>query len=402
MKRLNWLFIFVIVILMTTGVNVFADSIKINSSNAVLYNVNDDIMLYQKNKDEKVSVASLTKMMTAIVAIENIDDLSKKISFEKSDYDKLISMNASGSSLDVKKKYTYEDLLYGLLLESGADCANALARLISGNEKAFVKLMNEKAKELGMNSTSFANPIGMDDKNNYSTMEDLAILFKSGLKNPTFKKIITSKEYKASDGTKLKHTIIYYEKLNKMNDITYILGGKTGYETDAGYALATIAYKNDALLMFITSGASNKGDHLKDAKKVYDYYFNNYSYQNVVNKGDLITTLNGEYLSKSSIEITADSDIKYYLKNNYNVEDIKLVYRGIDSVSLKNKYKDKIGTLNIYYKDKVIKTMPVYLNQKIYPDFKLIILAVIVYIFIIGCGIIIADRLRHKRLIDQL
>jgi len=116
----------------------------------------------------------------------------------------------------------------------------------------------------------------------------------------------------------------------------------------------------------------------------------------------LITTLNGEYLSKSSIEITADSDIKYYLKNNYNVEDIKLVYRGIDSVSLKNKYKDKIGTLNIYYKDKVIKTMPVYLNQKIYPDFKLIILAVIVYIFIIGCGIIIADRLRHKRLIDQL
>ena len=169
MKKLKILF-FVLVCLALTITNVNADELKISSNNAVLYNLNDDTILYEKNKDQKVSIASLTKMMTALVAIENIEDLNKKVTFVKSDYDKLIEMDATGSSLDKSKSYTYEDLLYGLILESGADCANALARLVAGNEKDFVKMMNAKAKELGMNNTSFANPIGMDDKNNYSTV----------------------------------------------------------------------------------------------------------------------------------------------------------------------------------------------------------------------------------------
>ena len=216
MKKLK-LLVFVLFCFLIIIVNVNAEELRINSNNAVLYNLNDNKILYEKNKDQKVSIASLTKMMTALVAIENIEDLNKKVTFTKSDYDKLIAMDASASSLDNSKSYTYEDLLYGLILESGADCANALARLTAGNENNFVKMMNNKAKELGMKNTSFANPIGMDDKNNYSSAEDLAILFKAGLKNKEFKKIISTFEHKLSDGTKIKHTIYYYMKNSKIS-----------------------------------------------------------------------------------------------------------------------------------------------------------------------------------------
>lgn len=394
MKKLKLLLVILFCITLSTC-NVKAEELDINSNNAILYNLNDNTILYQKNKDQKVSIASLTKMMTALVSIENIENLNEKVTFEKSDYEKLIEMDASGSSLKKDKSYTYEDLLYGLLLESGADCANALARLVSGDEKSFVKLMNEKAKELGMKNTSFANPIGMDDKNNYSSVYDLSILFREGLKNQEFKKIISTFEHTSSDGTEIKHTIYYYMKYSKIN-MPYIKGGKTGYEIDAGYALATIAYQNDTLLMLITSKAENAPEHIKDAKKIYDYYFKNYGYKTLVKKGYVIASIKTKYLSKEFINIKADEDIKYYMKNDYDPAKINIVYEGVETLTLENKYKEKIGLLNIYYQDKLIKTLPVSLNQKLYPDYKLIIIAVTIYIFIITSTIILIIRIRKK------
>lgn len=378
-----------------------ADEIDIYSGNAILYNLNDDEVLFEKKKDEKVSIASLTKMMTALVAIENIEDLNEKVSFVKSDYIDLIRIDASSSSLDYDKKYSYNDVLHGLMLESGADCANMLARLVGGNKDNFVKMMNQKAKELGMKNTSFENPIGMDNKDNYSTMSDLLILFKAGLNNKTWKKIALTMDYTLEDKTKISHTIKLYENLANIK-APYIIGGKTGFETDAGYALATIARNDNTTLIFITSKAKKLNGHIKDAKKVYEYYFNNYSYQTVLKKDDIITSLDAKYLSVDSVDITASSDVKLYLKNDYNKDDIKLVYDGIDEISTENNYMENIGVLSIYYKDNVVKTIPVLLNKEIYPDFKLIILAGIVYVFIIGCTIIITNRIRHKKKLESI
>ena len=401
MKKTKLILIITIILSIITITNINAEEIKINSNNGILYNVNDNKILYTKNEKEKVSIASLTKMMTALVAIENINDINEKVTFQKQDYNNLLQIDASSSSLDYKKEYTYDDLLHGLLMESGADCANALARLTKGNTKNFVKEMNKKAKELGMNNTSFSNPIGMDSKYNYSTMEDLTILFKAGLKNITFKKIITTLEYTLSDRTNINHTIKFYEKLDNI-DIPYIKGGKTGYETNSGYALATIAYKKGTTLMFISSNAKKRGDHLKDAKKVYDYYFDNYDYQTIIKKGETIKTLNTKYLNQETINITSNEDIKYYLKNDYNKNDINIIYDGLDEIDYTNKYMSKIGTLSIYYKKELVKTTPVYLNQKTHPDYRLIILACITYIFIIGTTIIIVNRLKKKRMLEQI
>ena len=375
--------------------NVEAEDFKLYSDEALLYNVNDNNILYEKNKDKKVSIASLTKMMTAIVSIEKIEDLNTKVSFKKSDYEKLMAMDAATSSLNKDGVYTFDDLLHGLLMESGADCANALARLTYKDEKTFVKMMNNKAKELGMKNTSFANPIGMDNPNNYSTMEDLSILFRYGLKNPIFKKTITTFTYTLSDGTKIGHTIKYYIKNTKL-DVPYILGGKTGYENNAGYALATIAYKNGTLLMFITSNAKNYGEHLKDAKTVYDYYFSNYDYHTIIKKGDILTTLKGKYLSKDYIDIKAKEDIKYYLKNDYKKEDIKISYDGKDVVTYNDKYNSNLGYINISYMDKLVKREVVKLNEKIYPDMKIVIIASICYIIIITYTIIVVCKFRKN------
>lgn len=401
MKKIKILLLIILVMIGINITEVNAENIKINSETAILYNLNDDKILFEKNSNKKVSIASLTKMMTALVVLENVEDLNQQVTFKKSDYDKLLEMDASGSSLDKEKSYTYYDLLYGLILESGADCANALARLTSGNEKDFVKLMNDKAKKLEMNNTSFENPIGMDNKNNYSTMTDLLILLKEGLKNQEFEKLITTFEYKLSDGKTIKHTIKYY--LNSFDiKMPYIKGGKTGYEIDAGYALASIATQNNANLIFITSKAEDKPMHFEDAKKVYEYYFKNYNYQTIISKDEIITTLNTKHLNEETINITAQNDITHYLRNDYNKEDIKIIYDGIDTITPQTKKGETLGEAKIYYKEELIKTIPITLNQKISLDYKIIIVAITVYTLIIGSTIIIFKRIKHKKMIEQI
>lgn len=379
MKKMYILFLFLIMLLPLTIVD--ADEISLKSNNAVLYNLNDNKVLYEKNKDQKVSIASLTKLMTALVATENIDDLNQKVKLEKSDYEKLVKQDAQASSLKRNIEYTYEDLLYGLVLESGADCANALARLTAGDEEKFVKKMNEKAKELGMVNTSFSNPIGLDNEKNYSTVNDVAILLKEDLRNNTLKNIITSLNHRLTDGTVINHTIYNYMKVYNIN-IPYMQGGKTGYELKAGYALASVASDNDVNLMLITSKAEDKPDHILDAKNVYDYYFKNYSYMPIFKEGETLITLDAKYLSEDKINIKADKDIVYYLNKNYKKSDIKTVYNGPKTISLKNRYNQKLGNLKIFYKDELIINYPIVLNQKIYPN-PLIILELLLILFLL-------------------
>lgn len=372
-----------------------AEELKIHSNNAILYNLNDNSVLYEKNKDQKVAIASLTKMMTAIVSLENIENLEENVKFEKSDYVNLIKIDAAGSSLNHQKSYTYNDLLYALVLESGADCANALARLTKGNEENFVKAMNEKAKELGMKNTSFANPIGMDDENNYSTVNDLSILVRYGLKNKDFKKLITTMEYELNDKKKIYHTISFYAK-NACLDMPYIKGGKTGHEIKAKYALATIAYKNNTLLMLITTKAENNTLHVKDAKKLYDYYFNNYSYQTIISKDKCLTYLKSKYTNEKKFCLKSNEDIKIYVKNNYDKNMVKTKYIGPKTIDFSTKYKDQIGQLEIYYGKKLIKTELVFLNQKLTPSTNLIILASLVYLLTIISTVTIIYRIKKK------
>ena len=359
-------------------------ALEIYSENAVLYNMNEDKIIYEKNKDEKVKVASLTKIMTTIVALENIKDIKEQITMPKEAFTGLDGYVVSG--IKINEKITYEDLLYGIMLPSAADCANAVAIKISGNIDNFVEIMNEKAKELNMNNTHFSNPVGIDD-DNYSTVNDIAALLKYALKNEEFKKIFTTKEYKMTNNILLKSTII--EKSQPYNiDVSSILGSKTGFTDDAGNCLATIAKINNVKYLLVTTNASiDKSYHIMDAVNIYDYFSNNYSYKKIINENQLIKTIKINDPINKEYNIYSDLDKYMYLNNEIDTNQITYEYEGIEELTKDINKNDKIGTLKIKYNADVLYSEDIYLDKKInYYDFKLyaieIIGIIILYIII--------------------
>ena len=186
MKR--FLLFFTLVISFLYGANIcYAEELDIYSKSAILYNMDDDIILYEKNSEERTSIASLTKIMTCIVAIENIDNLDQKIILKSDVFTGLAEAGASVAGFRVGENVTFRDLLMGALLPSGADATRALALNISGSESEFVNLMNNKAIELGLKDTHFENTTGLESSNHYSTVKDISIILKYALKNQTFK-----------------------------------------------------------------------------------------------------------------------------------------------------------------------------------------------------------------------
>ena len=347
-------------------INVSALELNISSNNAVMYNQKTNKVLYEKNGDEKVQIASLTKIMTAIVTLDTIKDLNNRITLTSEDFENIIKENLVSAGFRKGQTVTYLDLLYGLLLPSGADAANALTRVVDDD---FIKLMNSKAKELEMDNTHFSNSIGLDDKNNYSTVNDVYKMFNYALKNEQFRKIITSSKYTISDGTlTIKSTV----KNNKLVG-SYLLGGKTGTTDGAGLCLASLATFDDSEFILITTGApyDKKGKHnLEDAKVIYEYFKDNYDYQNVVDKKDIILSLDTKYLKEDRIDFYATKDIEAYLPNSFDKKKVTYKYAGINVVDSSMKKGDKIGKVNIYYDGNKIDSMDIILNKT--PEFSIL------------------------------
>ncbi|SHK14496.1 D-alanyl-D-alanine carboxypeptidase family protein [Desulforamulus aeronauticus] len=246
---------------------------KLNSSNAILIRLKDQTTLMQKNSEEKIYPASLTKMMTAIVAIENLPSLKKEIKLTNFTFQGLYQADASMAGFQPGEQVRAIDLLYGVMLPSGAECCIGLADQIAGSEQNFVKIMNQKAAELGMHNTHFENSTGLQNKNHYTTVKDLAILLSYALQNDTFREIFTSSRHSTQPTNKHPRGITFYstmfEDLNNQNIIGgEILGGKTGYTAEAGLCLASLAKVGKQEYILISAGA--KGDHHSEQYNITD------------------------------------------------------------------------------------------------------------------------------------
>jgi len=243
--------------------DIFISPDKLYSSNAILIRLEDDEVLMQKNSDEIIYPASLTKMMTAIVAIENLPNLNEKIKLTTSMFEGLYEAHASMAGFQPDEEVRAIDLLYGAILPSGAESCIALAYHIAGSEQNFVKLMNQKAKELGMENTHFENTTGLHNENHYTTLKDMSILLIYALKNDTFREIFTTFIYPIPPTN--KHTagiILYstlYRRLCELSDKNIIdgiiLGGKTGYTDEAGLCLASLGKVGDEEYILVTTAA---------------------------------------------------------------------------------------------------------------------------------------------------
>ena len=247
-------------------------ALSTSASCAVLIDADSGKVLYAKNEQTKASMASTTKIMTALLLCEN-KDLSDTLLIT----DKMVMVEGTSMGLKSGMTVTYKDLLYGMLLASGNDAANATAIGISGSIEKFVELMNTTAKELGMEYTHFVTSTGLHDDQHYTTVKDLAKLVQYALENETFKMIYSSKTYTTAPTKKYPQGLTFYNTMfsrlgNNELENGKILGGKTGYTSEAGNCLASYAMVDGEEYILVTAGSmdeSKKGP-VKDAVLIYN------------------------------------------------------------------------------------------------------------------------------------
>jgi len=233
-------------------------------------------ILGEQNGRERMYPASMTKMMTAIVALDKLK-LSKEITFTAEMLDALNGTDATQAGYQAGETVKVEDILYGIILPSGADCCMAVAYEVAGSEEAFVELMNKKAKKIGMKDTHFCNTIGLHNEEHYSTCYDMAILLRYCLRNKTFREIITS-PYHSTGPTNVHPDgiTVYSTMFNNLSSTEVtggeILGGKTGFTNAAGLCLASFAEIDGREYIVVTGGASGAtgAEHVWDAVEVYN------------------------------------------------------------------------------------------------------------------------------------
>lgn len=255
---------------------------------SVLLGVSDNTLYTGKNLAKKAYPASLTKIMTVIVALEKVDDLSATYKFTKEDMKKLENENASVAGFSAGEKVTIRDLLYGAMLPSGADATLGIANYVAGSEEAFVDMMNDKVEELGLENTHFENASGLHDPNHYSTAVDMAMLVKYAIENPDiskdFLKIIGAKSYKTKKSNKNKQGItlssIFFQRydgfyvdrdLDGKGDAD-IVGGKTGFTDESKYSLASVYKIGDDYFVCVTMKSDSSGKATEDNIRICERY----------------------------------------------------------------------------------------------------------------------------------
>lgn len=323
--------------------------ISTSATSAILMDTDNNRIIYSKNIHEVRSVASISKIMTAVLAIESgkLDDEVKINS----------SINkAYGSAIYIKigEKMKLRDLVYGLMLRSGNDAALAIADYVGGSVDNFVTMMNHKAKEIGMKNSKFNNPSGLDeDKANYSTAYDMAILTSYAMKISDYKKIVKTKEYKLETN---KNTYIWHNKHKLLRLYKYTTGGKTGYTKIAKRTLVTTASKDKTNLVAVTL---NDGNDFKDHMDLFDYGFENYKSYSILKKG-YINIYNENYYKDYNLYIK--EDFKYILDESEK-ESINIKYKLKKIKKIKD--RENVGSVIVNLGDKQIYTEPIYAKIKI-------------------------------------
>ena len=339
MKKLIFLLIVLLIPIKITAIETSATS-------AILMDTDNNRILYSKNIHEVRSVASISKIMTAVIAIE-----SGKLDETVMINDSINKAYGSAIYIKVGEKLTLRDLVYGLMLRSGNDAALAIADYVG--KDSFIEMMNNKASEIGMKNTTFNNPHGLDEeKGNYSTAYDMAILTSYAMKLDEYRKIVSTKKYTLKTN---KNTYVWKNKNKLLSLYKYSTGGKTGFTKIAKRTLVTTASKDNINLVAVTL---NDGNDFKDHQDLFEYAFNNYKSYSILEKG-IINIYDEKYYSGYS----------FYIKNNYSY----LVSNDErDSITIKfeleklRDYKtgDKVGFARVFLGDKEIKIESVYIKKK--------------------------------------
>ena len=337
------LLIIILILLLIPKVNASTTS----ASSYILMDETTGRVLLSKDMNSKRLIASITKIMTSIIAIE-----SGKVEDTVTIDDSILKAYGSGIYIEVGEEIKLKDLLYGLMLRSGNDAALAIANYIAGSEENFVNLMNAKAKELGMKNTLFYNASGLPTPHgNYSSCYDMALLTRYVMKNKLYREIVSTKEYKVTTNYK---TYVWNNK-NKLLRYKYITGGKTGYTEESGRTLVSSATIDGMNLIAVTIRDSDDWNtHLE----LYNYAKDNYASYKVLNKNKF-----------KVIGDTYYKDNYFYIKNDVYIPLKKNEKKSLVShiiLEKKKNYKtnDKVGINQIYLGDTLLYEEDIYIIKE--------------------------------------
>ncbi len=338
----------------------------LESKHVIVYNLDESKIIYEEKSEEITSIASLTKIMTTLVAIESIDDLDEKVTITESMLNG-IPYDASVAGLQVGDVLTYKDLLYSSMIPSGADATQALAISLTGSISNFVEKMNAKARELKLENTSFANTTGLDTSGHYSTAKDILSLLNHALENKTFKEIFETKSYTTTNGIILKSTLDYYNKTLNY-DLSFVKGSKTGYTGKAGLCLATLSNIDNTNIITITINASyeDRNKNVKDLNRIYKSLKSNYIKVNIIEEGDILTTLETKFAKELNTLIRSDVNITRYIEKPYNEDKVKIEYAGEQVISSTTKKGTEVGTIKVYYDEELLEEIPAVISDTLH------------------------------------
>ena len=368
----------------------------INAESALLIDNKTNKVLYSKDMNRRMFPASTTKILTAILVLEN-HSLDEKVT---ASYNAVMTIPSgySTASIQIDEVLTVEQLLELLLVHSANDAANVLAEYTGGSIDSFVAMMNTKINELGLSDTHFTNPYGLQDNNHYTTAHDLAIIMQYCLKNDDFRKIAGQASCAIPSTNKSEPR--KYSSTNELliagnsNYYPNLIAGKTGYTSEAGECLVSAAYNDNLELVGVILNSNNR---FKDTRSLYNYGYTNFSIKNIVNEKDIITNVevknatkdtknlnllvsedipvlanNSDDLSKIEPQITLNSDIKAPIEDGQVLGKVSYSVNGItystDLIAANNVEKSNFVLYCLYGLGILILILIIY---KIIKDFTI-------------------------------
>ena len=364
MRKILILILFISLIFCPFSVLAEESDIIPGSVSGILIEVNSGKIIYEKNKDKQVSVASMTKMVAQIIILEHIENGSIK-------WDDVVTVSKNaedmgGSQIYIQQgeKITIEDLMKGISMASGNDATVQMAEVIGGSEEKFVKMMNDKVKELGLKNTHFKNCTGLDEEGHYSSAYDMAIIARDLVANhPEILRFSSMYEDYLRENTENKFWLVNTNKLVRFYDGAD--GLKTGHTDAAKYCLAATAKRNGVRLIGVVLGVESAQARNVEAMNLLDYGFNNTKVNFLKEKGSIIKEIKLDKASIPNINIVLKDDLKVVeiadgLKHKYNF-DVKL-----NDINLPVKVGDIVGKINVLENGKSVSSFNLTVEKNVY------------------------------------
>lgn len=333
-----------------------------NAKSAIMIEASTGEILFQKNADEKLPPASMTKIMSMLLIMEEIEKGTLKWDEKITASDRASSMGGSQIFLEPGEKMSVTEMLKGIAIASGNDATVAMTERIAGSEESFVKKMNQKAKELGLKNTNFVNATGLTADNHYSSAHDMSILARELIKHEKILEFTSTYEDYLRKDTSKPFWLVNTNRLVRFYQ--GVDGLKTGFTNEAGYCLTSTAKKDNMRLITVVMNEPDSGKRSADTTKMLDYGFNAYMVKNIIDDSTVIAKKEVELGKELAAEIIANDKITVLSKKSE--ENRNVTYEAnIDKIVAPVKKGDKVGTINIIENGKVISTVDATVKEDI-------------------------------------